>query len=150
MTVITFPPKGSRAGSTWLPAELHQIVEALAPQCCDASAGRWDVAVTEMGDPQFYLLGPPPHDECMLCISRLGPIYVLEDGAGQVLFEHNSLVVLAEQARSILQKKKAQIVARAALIWCAVRETFEEKLDMMVGEGEELLTHFAPQLAAFA
>jgi hypothetical protein len=150
MTVLTFPPKGSRAGSTWQPAELHQIVEALTPQRCDASAGRWGVGVTEMGDPQFYLLGPPPHDECMLCISRLGSIYVLEDGAGQVLFEHNSLVVLAEQARSILQKKKAQIVARAALIWCAVRETFEEKLDMMVGEGEELLTHFAPQLATFA
>jgi hypothetical protein len=150
MTVIGFPPKGSRGGGAWQPAELDQIVKALMPQRCDASAGRWDVGVTEMGDPQFYLLSPPPHDECMLCISRLGPIYVLEDGAGQVLFEHNSLVVLAEQARSILQKKKAQIVARATLIWCAVRETFEEKLDVMVAEGEELLTHFAPQLAVFA
>jgi hypothetical protein len=150
MTVIGFPPKGSRGGGAWQPAEFDQIVKALMPQRCDASAGRWDVGVTEMGDPQFYLLSPPPHDECMLCISRLGPIYVLEDGAGHVLFEHNSLVVLAEQARSILQKKKAQIVARATLIWCAVRETFEEKLDVMVAEGEELLTPFAPQLAVFA
>jgi hypothetical protein len=150
MTVIGFPPKGSRGRGAWQPAELDQIVGALVPERCHASAGRWDVGVTEMGDPQFYLLGPPPHDECMLCISRLGPLYVLEDGAGQVLFEHNSLVALAEQAKSILQKKKAQIVARAALIWCAVRETFEEKLEVMVGEGEELLTHFAPQLAAFA
>ena len=73
---------------------------------------------------------------------------MLEDGSGQVLFEHNSLVALAEQARSILQKKKAQIVARAALIWCAVREAFEEKLEAMVVEGEEVLTHCVPQLVA--
>ena len=55
------------------------------------------MGVTEIGDPQFYLLGPP-HDECILCISRSAAVYVLEDGAGQVLFEHNSLSLLAEQA----------------------------------------------------
>jgi hypothetical protein len=59
-------------------------------------------------------------------------------------------VTLAEQARSILQKKKAQIAVRATLLWCAVREMFEEKFDAMAGEGEELLVHFVPQLAAFA
>ena len=53
------------------------------------------MGMTEVGDPQFYLLGRPPHDECILCISRLGRLYVLEDGHGQVLFEHNSLLVLA-------------------------------------------------------
>ncbi len=100
-------------------------------------------------DPQFYLLGAPD-DECILCISRLGHVYVLEDGAGTLLFEHNSLLALAEQARGVLQKKKAQIVARAALVWCAVRETVEEKLDAMVLEGEELLVHCVPQLAALA
>jgi hypothetical protein len=102
-----------------------------------------------MGDPQFYLLGPP-HDECILCISRLGRLYVLEDGHGQLLFEHNSLLALAEQARVVLQKKKTQIVARVALVWCAVRETIEEKLDAVVVEGEELLAHCVPQLAALA
>jgi hypothetical protein len=75
---------------------------------------------------------------------------VLEDGAGRVLLEHNSLMVLAEQARSLLRKKKTQIAARAALIWCALRESFEEKLEAIMGEGEELLTHVAPQLAALA
>ena len=55
---------------------------------------------------------------------------------------------LAEQARSILQKKKAQIVARVALIWCAIREPFEEKLDAAVVEGEEILTHCVPEIAA--
>jgi hypothetical protein len=90
------------------------------------------------------------HDECILCISRLGRLYVLEDGAGQVLAEHNSLLVLAEQARRVLHKKRAQIVGRVAVLWCAIRELFEEKLEPIVGESEELLTHLVPQLAAFA
>jgi hypothetical protein len=31
-----------------------------------------------------------------------------------------------------------------------VREAFEEKLEAVVGESEELLAHFVPQLAALA
>ena len=150
MTLIAFPSTVQREDGSWPAVELNEIVETFAPQLGSGEAGGWGVGVTEIGDPQFYLLGPPPDDECILCISRLGHGYVLEDGAGQVLFEHNSLLVLAEQARSVLRKKRAQIVARAALIWCAVRELFEEKLEPIVGESEELLTHFVPQLAAFA
>ena len=150
MTIITFPPKVPRDGSPWPAAELKEITDALAPHLSSGEAGGWDVGATETGDPQFYLLGPPPGDECILCISRLGRVYVLEDGAGQVLFEHNSLVVLAEQARSALRKTRAQIVARVTLLWCAVRELFEEKIEPIVGESEELLTHFVPQLAVLA
>jgi hypothetical protein len=150
MTVIVFPFKVRREDGNWPVAELNEIVETFAPQLNSGEAGGWDVGVTEIGDPQFYLLGPPPHDECILCISRLGRLYVLEDGAGQVLAEHNSLLVLAEQARRVLKKKRAQIVGRAAVLWCAIRELFEEKLEPIVGESEELLTHLVPQLAAFA
>src|SRR5262249_30810728 len=100
--------------------------------------------------PQLYLLGQPPDDECILCISRLGRLYVLEDGAGQVLAEHNSLLTLAEQAKRALQKQRARIIGRAAVLWCAIRELFEEKLEPIMGEREELLTHLVPQLAAFA
>jgi hypothetical protein len=150
MTVIVFPFKVRRADGNWPVAELNEIVETFAPQLNSGEAGGWEVGVTEIGDPQFYLLGPPPHDECILCVSRLGGLYVLEDGAGQVLFEHNSLVVLAEQARNVLRKTQTQIVARVTLLWCTVRELFEEKIEPIVGESEELLTHFVPQLAAFA
>ena len=59
------------------------IVQSLTPAARQRTFGGWDVGVTEIGDPQFYLLGPPPHEECILCISRLGRVYVLEDGAGQ-------------------------------------------------------------------
>ena len=150
MTVIAFPSKLQREDGSWAAAELNEIVETFAPQFSSGEAGGWNVGVTEIGDPQFYLLGPPPDDECILCISRLGRVYVLEDGAGQVLFEHDSLLVLAEQARSVLRKKRAQIVARVTMLWCAARELFEEKLEPIVGESEELLTHFVPQLAALA
>ena len=149
MTVIAFQPKVLRLDGPWRTGELNTIVERLAPESSRGGARRWDVGITDIGDPQFYLLGPP-HDECILCISRLGRLYVLEDGHGQLLFEHNSLLALAEHARVVLQKKKTQIVARVALVWCAVRETIEEKLDAVVVEGEELLAHCVPQLAALA
>jgi hypothetical protein len=148
--VIVFPPKPSRADASWRAGELEAMVEALAPALIGRDSGGYGIGATEVGDPQFYLLGPPPHDECILCISRLGRTYVLEDGAGQVLYEHNSLVVLAEQAKSALRRKKAQIVARAGLLWCAARAAFEEKLEAVACEGEELLAHVVPQLAALA
>ena len=149
MTEIAFQPKVLQLEGPWRSGELNTIVERLAPESSRGGARRWDVGITDIGDPQFYLLGPP-HDECILCISRLGRLYVLEDGHGQLLFEHNSLLALAEHARVVLQKKKTQIVARVALVWCAVRETIEEKLDAVVVEGEELLAHCVPQLAALA
>ena len=150
MTVIAFQPNVPQPDGSWRTGEIKAIVQSLTPALAGGAAGGWDVGATETGDPQFYLLGPPPHEECILCISRLGSIYVLEDAAGQVLFEHNSLAVLADQARSVLQRKKTQIVARAALIWCTTREAFEEKLEAVMGESEELLTHVVPQLAALA
>jgi hypothetical protein len=150
MTVIAFPSGAQREGGNWPAAELNEIVETFALQLSSDEACRWDVGATEIGDPQFYLLGPPPHDDCILCISRLGRVYVLEDGAGKVLFEHNSLAVLAEQAKALLQKAKSQIVARVTVLWCALREAFEERVEPIVDESEELLTHFVPQLAALA
>jgi hypothetical protein len=148
MTVIAFSPRLPRRNGFWRTGELAAMVETVA--AARSQAHSWELGATEIGDPQFYLLGPPPHEECILCISRLGGVYVLEDGAGRVLFEHNSLALLAEQARSILQKKKGRIVARAALIWYAVRETLAEKLEAVMGEGEELLAHVVPQIAALA
>ena len=104
MTVIAFPPKPPQADGSWRAGELKAMVEALAPALSGGESARYDIGLTEIGDPQFYLLGPPPHDECILCISRLGRTYVLEDGAGQVLYEHNSLVVLADKGLYRLQR----------------------------------------------
>jgi hypothetical protein len=37
-----------------------------------------------------FLVGPPPDYDCITSISRLGRLYVIEDGAGRVLFEHDN------------------------------------------------------------
>jgi hypothetical protein len=150
MTIIAFPSGGRPRAGRWCPAELNQFVASLAPNFQNGEASGWDVGATEAGDPQFYLLGPAPDHECMLCVSRLGSLYVLEDGAGQVLLEHDSLLALAETMKTVLRTRKAKFVSRVALIWCAIREACAEKFEAMVGESEELLIHFAPQLAALA
>ena len=150
MTVITFPPKVPRDGNPWPADELKEISEALAPHLSSGEAGGWDVGATEIGDPQFYLLGPPPKNECVLCISRLGRLYVLEDSAGQVS-------VRAQQpgragragAQRAAEGAGADRCPRHAVLVCGAR-AFEEKIEPIVGESEELLTHFVPQLAAFA
>lgn len=123
-------------------------MSALRQRSPRARPAAWQTAATEIGDPQFYLLGRPHEQECVLCISRLGRLYVLEDGAGRVLLEHVSLLVLAEQAKTFLPSKRARMVARVALLWCGIRQTFEERVEPVLAETEELLTHFAPQLVA--
>ena len=150
MTVIAFPAQRLTDYGSWRPAELNQVVASVAGSLESGEAGGWDIGVTESGDPQLYLLGPAPDHECILCVSRLGSLYVLENGTGEVLFEHGSLLALAEAVNRVLRNKKAEIVARATLAWFVVREAFAEKVEAMLGESEELLVHFAPQLAALA
>jgi hypothetical protein len=75
---------------------------------------------------------------------------VLEDGAGSVVFEHVDLDRLVQRAKTFLTQKKAGLVARVSLLWAAAHRTFEEKIEPLMVEGEELLFHMAPQLAALA
>jgi hypothetical protein len=150
MNVIAFIPKASRSPSMWRADELNVIMEAVAPALDDGTAAGWDIGTTEIGDPQFYVLGPPPGEDCILCVSRLGRRYVLENGAGRVASEHERLSLLAGHVRTLLAKKKSRLVARLAVFWVGLRELFQEKLEPMVVEGEEMLTHLVPQLAALA
>jgi hypothetical protein len=108
------------------------------------------VGTTEYGDPQLYLLGPAPDHDCILSISRLGRLYVLEDGKGQVVFENDNIMLMAEQTCGALRKRKTEIVARLTVCWCAVRDFFEEKVEPVLAEPMEVITHFAPHLAALA
>ena len=78
------------------------------------------------------------------------PPYILEDGKGQVLFENHNIMLLAEQTYRALRKGKAEIIARLTLCWCAVREFFEEKIEPVVVEPLEVMTHFAPHFAVLA
>jgi hypothetical protein len=150
MTVLAFsraqepPPEG------WRTAELQQLVNSCAGSIANGDVSGWEAGATECGDPQVYLLGPPPDYECILCISRIGRLYIIEDSKGRVVFESSNLMLLAEQAQAALRRQKAAIVARIAIAWCAAREFFEEKTETIMAEPIELLTHVAPQLVALA
>jgi len=150
MTVVKFPRPAAQPAEGWQSAELQQFLAVSAGAIAAGEASSWEVAVTEHGDPQVFLIGPPPDYDCILSISRLGGRYVIEDGAGHVLFENDNPMMLAEQATAALRRRKNAIVARVAVAWCALRETIEEKTEAMMAEPIEILTHIAPQLTALA
>jgi hypothetical protein len=150
MNVVKFPRRTSPNGETWQPAELQQFLAVSSNAIRAGEASGWETGITERGDPQIFLVGPPPDYDCILCISRLGRLYVIEDGSGRVLYEHDDPLLLAEQATAALRRRKSALVARIAVAWCALREAFEEKTEAMMAEPMELLTHIAPQLVALA
>jgi hypothetical protein len=150
MNVVKFPCPDDRPAAGWPAAELRGVINACSESIASGAASGWEVGKTENGDPQIYLLGPPPDYDCILCISRLGPLYVIEDGNGRVLFEHSDPLLLAEQTTQLLRRGKAAITARIAVAWCALREAIEEKTEVILAEPLELLTHLAPQMAALA
>ena len=126
MTVVMFP-RAAQHGS-WQAIELQQFVSMSSDAIAMGEASTWYVGVTERNDPQFFLIGPPPEHDCILTISRLGRLYVIEDGAGHVLFESNNPTLLAEQAVAALRRRKMAIVARVAVAWGALREFCERVL----------------------
>lgn len=150
MTVVKFPTRPEKLSESWQPAELKQFLAVSADAIAAGEASGWEFGVTERNDPQVYLLGPPPNYECIMTISRLGRLYVIEDGEGRVQFEHDNPMLLAEQATAALRRRKASLVARIAVAWSALREAVEERTEVMMAEPIELLTHVAPQLAALA
>lgn len=147
MTVVPFARREDALGG-WQRYEVQRVADACAEPISRGEVSGWETGTTETGDPQLYLLGPAPEHECLVCLSRLGRLYVLEDGQGRILYEHDAIDVLAEQVRGTLRRKKASIVARVAVAWFAVREAFEEKVEPAMAEPMEMLSLMAPQLAA--
>lgn len=132
----------------WDGVELNALRSAAGDALRAGGGGAWEIGVTEKGDPQLYVLGPEPQRECLLCVSRLGRMYVLEDGEGRILYEHDGLNLLAEQMREALRHKKGAIAARLAVAWFAIRETFEERIEPVLAEPMELFSLVAPKLVA--
>ena len=145
MSVVAFERKQN--GGEWSEKELGTLVAAL---CAAPGSGReWETGTTESGDAQFYLLGPLPEQACEVCVSRIGGRYILEDGSGRLLFEHRNLELLALHAKAAVPST-SWLMVRAITLWCAVRNTIQEKVEPLLVEGEELFVQFVPQLAAFA
>jgi hypothetical protein len=150
MTIVQFP-RASRpepASGPWDADELQQLIQLFGARPSPRVSG-WDVGRTETGEPQFYVIGPGPDYECVLCVSRLAQGYVLEDGAGRIVGEAPALHHFAEQAARAVVGAGRSFVARISLAVAAIRLTVEEKLEPIFEESQELLVRFAPQIAAF-
>jgi len=147
MSVLAFERK--QGAEAWSEAELQTLFAALSTALAPVDGRGWETAVTERGDPQFYLLGPLPDQACELCVSRIGGRYILEDGWGRLLFEHQSLALVALHARAAVHSTRWPLVARVLLLWCTVRYVMHDKVEPLLAESEEMVVHLAPQLAAF-
>jgi hypothetical protein len=148
MNVLVFERKLS--AEVWSKAELDTLLAALNSALASEDGRGWEAGKTENGDPQFYLLGPQPDQACELCVSRIGARYILEDGAGRLLFEHPSLPLVALHAKAAVSSRRWSVVARIVLLWCTVRHAIHDKVEPLLIEGEEIFVHLAPNLAAFA
>lgn len=150
MTVVNFPNSAERNTPGWHTGDLKHLTGACAPAVANGDATGWEIGETDAGDPQLYVLGPPPDHECILVISRLGRLYVVEDGKGEVLFEHDNPMMVAERVCASLRRQKTAIVARIAVAWCAFREFLEEKVEPVMAEPIELISHYGPHFASLA
>ncbi len=148
MSVIAFERKTS--AGLWSETELNAMLAALNVAIASGDGRGWETGMTETGDAQFYLLGPLPDQACELCVSRIGGRYILEDGSGRFLFEHQSLALVALHAKAAVRSMRGWLVARAVLVWCTIRQVIHDKVEPLLDEGEELLVELVPQLAVFA
>jgi hypothetical protein len=150
MTIIEFAPKGDRAADGWRNCELDRLTQAFAAEFDRGHIDGWATGSTETGDPQFYVIGPQPEHDCLLCVSRLDTLYLLEDGEGHLVYENADFGLLLRQATTWFKTSKARLLAQVLLAWVAVRHAVQEKIEPVLIEGEEMLVHVAPQLAAIA
>jgi len=148
MSVVAFERKQTMG--VWSGSELTTIVAAFGVALLPGSGRGWETGMTESGDAQFYLLGPLPDQACELCVSRIGRRYILEDGVGRLLFEHENLALVALHANAAIRSARWSPVALVVLWWCSVRQIIHDKVEPWLAEGEEIFVELAPQLAAFA
>jgi hypothetical protein len=134
----------------WRQDELQQLV-ALHSACEQKRNGcAWSVGHTDLGDPQFYMTSEGPELDCIMCVTRVGRLYVLEDGAGSVVAEDARLDQVARAASKMLSRRRPlSFVARSLVGLCAVRAVLDQKAEFMIAESMEHVARFAPQLAAF-
>jgi hypothetical protein len=136
--------------SCWRQDELQQLM-TLHSTCLERRCGAsWSAGKTELGDPQFYLVGEAPELDCIMCVTRIGRLYVLEDGAGSVIAEDARLERIMQPASKMLARRRPlSFVARGLLGLCAFRAVLDQKAELMLAESMEHVSRVAPQLVAF-
>lgn len=134
----------------WRQDELQQLM-ALHSACEQRRSGcSWSVGQTELGDPQFYMVGEPPELDCIMCVTRIGRLYVLENGAGSVLLEDVHLEDIVQAGSKMLSRRsRLSFVARSLIGLAAFRAVIDQKAEFLLAESMDHVVRFAPQLAAF-
>jgi hypothetical protein len=154
MTVIAFTPRDEFSAGGWTSEEFRRLEAIYAARAQRGDASEFAVAATEIGDPQFFLLGTAPGYECVLSISRVSGRYVVEDGNGGVIGEMAAIEEVERvAARLRFRRVRTGLAARIVFAWYAFREFVEEKVEPIVGEMAEVtevVTHVLPQVAALA
>jgi len=135
----------------WRQDELQQLLSLHSAFQERNTGASWSVGRTELGDPQFYLIGNSPELDCVMSVTRIGRLYVLEDGEGAVVAEDTRFTQVTQVASKMLARKQRRLsfVARSLLGLCAFRAVLDQKAELMMAESMEHVTRFAPQLAAF-
>jgi hypothetical protein len=154
MTVIVFPPKTEGGANGWTVEERNQLEALYAARTNCGEVSECAFETTEIGEPQFFLLGPAPRCDCVLSISRVSGRYVVEDGSGGFICDAAGLEEVMQTASALqLRRPATGLVPRIALGWYAFREFVEGRTEPLVGEiteVAEVLTHVVPQVAALA
>jgi hypothetical protein len=154
MSVIDFRDRAENAPANWTAVERRALDALLAARVRCGDAAEAATAITEHGDPQYFLLGPAPACDCVLSISRISGRYVMEDGDGGLLAESDNLAAIVDAASRLrLRRGRSAMVVKGLLMWYALREYFEERTDAMLEEmveATELLGHIVPQMAVLA
>jgi hypothetical protein len=134
----------------WRQDELQQLLSLHSAYQERHNGASWSVGRTELGDPQFYLVGDAPELDCVMSVTRIGRLYVLEDGEGAVVTEDARLAQITQSASKMLTRKQRRLsfLARSLLGLCAFRAMFDQKAELMMAESMEHVSRFAPQLAA--
>jgi hypothetical protein len=136
--VITSARSHPQAQHGWSAHELEELMRLYAAYACRRKL-TWATAVTELDDPQFFLVGPEPEAECLTAISRVGGRYVLEDGAAHVLCESRDRPEVVKRAQSALAcRSKPSLLLRIVLPFGAARAFFDEKVEPLIPDSVEL------------
>jgi hypothetical protein len=139
MRVVSSARSLPHAQYGWVAHELEELMRLYASQSCKRKVS-WATAVTELDDPQFFLIGPEPEADCVVAISRLNGRYVLEDGEGHSLCESRILTEVVKQAQlRLATRSKPSLMVRIMLPFAAVRAFFDEKVEPLVPDSVEVL-----------
>src|SRR6187455_1631273 len=123
MSVVEFRQAIPTRCRTWQGEERQQLLALCSAHTKGGELRGWEIGATEADDPQFYLLGPSPEEDCKLCITRVGRVYVLHDEFGSLLAEDARLKPVIKQASAMLSKPDTSVAMRMLFWLCAFRVT---------------------------